>query len=103
MSIHALARIGLAGCLAFACALVSAQQYPAKPVRILTPFPGGSGPDAVLRVVGEKLPLLLSRVKAKSSVLLFLTSNTPLCHAVVGGAEIACPRFTSYSSNQWIE
>ena len=55
MSINALARLGLAACLALTCGLSSAQQYPAKPVRILTPFPGGSGPDAVLRVVGDKL------------------------------------------------
>ena len=47
MSIITLARLGLAAWLAFACGLSSAQQYPAKPVRILTPFPGGSGPDAV--------------------------------------------------------
>lgn len=33
----------------------SAQQYPTKPVRVVTPFPAGSGPDAVLRVVAEKL------------------------------------------------
>ena len=58
MSIDTLARLGLAACLALACGLSSAQQYPTKPVRILTPFPGGSGPDAVLRVVGEKLTKL---------------------------------------------
>jgi len=34
---------------------VAAQPFPAKPVRIITPFPPGSGPDTVLRVVGEKL------------------------------------------------
>ncbi|HVF65362.1 MAG TPA: tripartite tricarboxylate transporter substrate binding protein [Casimicrobiaceae bacterium] len=34
---------------------VSAQTFPVKPVRIITPFPAGSGPDTVLRVVGEKL------------------------------------------------
>jgi tripartite-type tricarboxylate transporter receptor subunit TctC len=33
----------------------SAQPYPTKPVRIITPFAAGSGPDSVLRVVGEKL------------------------------------------------
>ena len=33
----------------------AAQQYPTKPVRIITPFPAGSGPDSVLRVIGEKL------------------------------------------------
>ena len=32
-----------------------AQPYPAKPVRVLTPFPTGSGPDSALRLVGEKL------------------------------------------------
>ena len=32
-----------------------AQPFPAKPVRIITPFPAGSGPDAVLRILGEKL------------------------------------------------
>jgi tripartite-type tricarboxylate transporter receptor subunit TctC len=33
----------------------AAQQYPTKPVRVITPFPAGSGPDSVLRVIGEKL------------------------------------------------
>ncbi len=32
-----------------------AQDFPTKPVRIITPFAAGSGPDSVLRVVGEKL------------------------------------------------
>ena len=35
-----------------------AQPYPTKPVRILTPFSAGSGPDSVLRVVGQKLTAL---------------------------------------------
>ena len=41
--------------VAFHAAGVSAQQFPTKAVRIVTPFGAGSGPDAVLRVVGEKL------------------------------------------------
>ncbi len=32
-----------------------AQDFPTKPVRIITPFPAGAGPEAVLRVVAEKL------------------------------------------------
>ena len=32
-----------------------AQQFPAKPVRVITPFPAGSGPDSVIRLVGDKL------------------------------------------------
>lgn len=29
--------------------------YPNKPVTIVTPFAAGSGPDAVLRIISEKL------------------------------------------------
>jgi tripartite-type tricarboxylate transporter receptor subunit TctC len=46
----------LASAVLFALALdASAQSYPTKPVRIVTPFPPGSGPDAVLRILSEKL------------------------------------------------
>jgi tripartite-type tricarboxylate transporter receptor subunit TctC len=34
---------------------VRAQEWPTKPVRIVTPFPAGAGPEAVLRVLAEKL------------------------------------------------
>lgn len=32
-----------------------AQDWPNKPVRIITPFPAGAGPEAVVRVLAEKL------------------------------------------------
>lgn len=38
-----------------ASSLFAAGSYPARPVRIITPFPAGSGPDAVVRMVAEKL------------------------------------------------
>jgi tripartite-type tricarboxylate transporter receptor subunit TctC len=38
-----------------AVAPVGAQDFPAKPVRLLTPFPAGAGPEGVLRVLAEKL------------------------------------------------
>lgn len=53
-----LARIALS---LFAAALVcvpplaAAQAYPARVVKVITPFPAGSGPDAFLRIVAEKL------------------------------------------------
>ena len=31
------------------------QAFPTKPVRLITPFPAGAGPEAVLRVLAEKL------------------------------------------------
>ena len=34
---------------------VNAQGFPTKPVRIIAPFPTGSAPDAVMRVVAEQL------------------------------------------------
>ena len=32
-----------------------AQAFPTKPVRITTPFPVGSGPEGVLRLLADKL------------------------------------------------
>jgi tripartite-type tricarboxylate transporter receptor subunit TctC len=34
---------------------VHAQAYPNKPVKVITPFPAGSGPDAAMRLIGDKL------------------------------------------------
>ena len=36
-------------------ALTQAQEYPTKPVRIITPFPVGSGPEGVVRLLADKL------------------------------------------------
>ncbi|MGF6349168.1 Bug family tripartite tricarboxylate transporter substrate binding protein [Variovorax sp. W2I14] len=54
--------IGVAAALALATAALapataSAQQaaFPTKPVRIITPFPVGGGPDGVARLVADKL------------------------------------------------
>lgn len=54
------ARMLLAAAVATAATVVSiapamAQQYPSKPVRIIMPFPVGTGPDTVMRIVAEKL------------------------------------------------
>jgi tripartite-type tricarboxylate transporter receptor subunit TctC len=37
------------------CSPARAQEFPSKPVRIITPFPVGSGPEGTVRMVAEKL------------------------------------------------
>ncbi len=50
----ALATAGLAA-LSLLAGAAHAQEFPTKAVRIITPFPAGAGPEAVLRVLAEKL------------------------------------------------
>ena len=45
----ALAAVSLIG------ATAHAQDFPTRPVRIITPFPAGAGPEAVVRLVAERL------------------------------------------------
>jgi tripartite-type tricarboxylate transporter receptor subunit TctC len=55
---RAVLRATVAGVALAAVFGVSAQQYPTKPVRIITPFPVGGGPDGVARLAAEKLSRL---------------------------------------------
>jgi tripartite-type tricarboxylate transporter receptor subunit TctC len=47
--------IAAAALSVFLAANVGAQNFPTKPVRIITPFPVGSGPEGVVRLLAEKL------------------------------------------------
>jgi len=51
------AAIGVAAAAALMATVLpaQAQEWPTKPVRIITPFPAGAGPEAVVRVLAEKL------------------------------------------------
>jgi tripartite-type tricarboxylate transporter receptor subunit TctC len=53
-------RFAAAAALMAACA-VHAQQYPAKPIRLVVPFAPGGGADHVARTVGMKLTELLGQ------------------------------------------
>ena len=53
-------KLGILAALAAAVFLLAAapahaQDYPTRPVRIITPFPVGSGPEGVVRLVADKL------------------------------------------------
>ena len=45
----------MATTFALAAAPAHAQDFPTKPVRIITPFPVGSGPEGVVRLLADKL------------------------------------------------
>ncbi len=47
--------------LTLGAAPLLAQTFPNQPIRIISPFPAGSGPDAVTRIVGEKLAVTLKQ------------------------------------------
>lgn len=55
MKHHTPAVLALAWLGLLATHQASAQDFPTKPVRIITPFPVGSGPEGVLRLVADKL------------------------------------------------
>ena len=54
-ALKAVATISLGAALVAAAGAAGAQAFPTRPVRVITPFPPGSGPDAALRVIGEQL------------------------------------------------
>jgi tripartite-type tricarboxylate transporter receptor subunit TctC len=49
------AAMGAAAAAALLATGAQAQEFPTKPVRIITPFPAGAGPEAVVRMLAEKL------------------------------------------------
>ncbi|MES1265501.1 MAG: tripartite tricarboxylate transporter substrate-binding protein, partial [Variovorax sp.] len=58
-----------------------AQQFPTRPVRIITPFPVGGGPDGVARLVADKL----SRAWGQPVVV----ENRPGGNGIIGADVVA--------------
>ena len=53
----------------------AAEDFPTKPVRIITPFPAGAGPEAVVRLLAEKLPESEKPENAMNWIRLILGRN----------------------------
>src|SRR5947207_181624 len=72
--------LALLASLAMACAAF-AQSYPSHPVRFVVPFPPGSLPDQIARVIGPQLQDSLGQP--------FVIENRPGAIGVIGTAEAA--------------
>ena len=64
------------GFISFAAAAAFAQDYPSRPIRMVTPFPPGGGSDVVARVVAQKLSLVLG--------VNVLVDNRPGASGIIG-------------------
>src|SRR5688572_14178230 len=61
--------------------LVSAQDYPQKPMRVVVPFPPGGGTDVLARILGEKLAISLGQP--------WVVENRPGAAGLVGAELVA--------------
>ncbi len=66
--------------LAGALTLASAQTFPTKPVRLIVPFPPGTGTDVAARVVAQKLQASLGQS--------FVVENRPGAGGSIGAMEV---------------
>jgi tripartite-type tricarboxylate transporter receptor subunit TctC len=71
--------------LAFACAVIlstsAAAQYPAKPVRIVVPFPGGSATDTITRILAQSISPGFGQP--------MIVDNKPGADGAIAAAEVA--------------
>jgi tripartite-type tricarboxylate transporter receptor subunit TctC len=66
--------------IAFAAA-AAAQAYPARPVKLVVPFPAGSATDQIARVIGQQLQEALGQP--------FVVENKPGAQGSIAAAEVA--------------
>jgi tripartite-type tricarboxylate transporter receptor subunit TctC len=77
------------GALALAALGAHAQDYPAKPVKIIAPFPAGSGPDANAREIAAELTKVLGQS--------FFVENRPGASNIIGTEAAAKAPADGYS------
>jgi tripartite-type tricarboxylate transporter receptor subunit TctC len=60
---------------------VQAQTWPSRPIRIVVPYPPGTGPDVMARLVADRL--------AKDLSATFVVDNKPGANAIIGSDAVA--------------
>lgn len=80
---------GLCGAAALGPLAAAAQDYPTKPVRIIAPFPAGSGPDANAREIAGELTKILGQS--------FFVENRPGASNIIGTEVAAKAQADGYS------
>ena len=67
----------------------NAQGYPAKPVKLIVPFPAGSATDQVARLTGQQLQETLKQA--------FVVENKPGASGAIAAAEVAKAALDGYT------
>ena len=75
--------------LGFGCSYVHAQDYPAKPIRLIIPFPAGSPSDVLSRLLAPRLTDALKQP--------LVVENEPGAAGLVGVASVAKARADGYT------